>query len=97
MQKQLLPIALVLACTAVFAGKPTAYSFKQPDASSSEGFDRAQTLVINLNKKAGSSGFYLLEGLRFVDTMDHDLLKSLRQVQEVERTYAVVPIIAISN
>ena len=80
----MLPAAVMLACTAIFTAKPTALS--ETDATA--GFDRAQTLVINLNKKVGSSGFYMLEGLRFVETMDHDLLKSLRQVQEVERTYA---------
>jgi hypothetical protein len=87
MQIKLIPVALVLACTALFAGKPDAMSFKQ-EASADSGFDRAQTLVINLNKKQGSSGYFLLEGLRFVDTMDHDILKALRQVQAVEKTYA---------
>ncbi len=84
MQRKLIPVALVLACSALFIGKPDALS----ESADAPGFDRAQTLVINLNKKVGSSGYYLLEGLRFVDTMDHDLLKSLRQVQEVEKTYA---------
>jgi len=51
-----------------------------------------------LNKKQVLSGYYLLEGLRFVDTMDHDILKSLRQVQAVEKPtpgYAVMPTIVI--
>ena len=84
MQKQVLPVAVILACCLAFIGKPDAMS----ESADTPGFDRAQTLVVNLNKKVGSSGYYLLEGLRFVDTMDHDLLKSLRQVQEVEKTYA---------
>lgn len=58
-----------------------------PIARSGENFDRAQTLLINLNKVQGSSGYYLLEGLRFSETMDHDLLKALRQVQEVDKKY----------
>lgn len=58
-----------------------------PIAHSGESFDRAQTLLINLNKVQGSSGYYLLEGLRFSETMDHDLLKALRQVQEVDKKY----------
>lgn len=86
MQKKLIPIAVALACTAVFTGKPNAMSFKQEAVES--GFDRAQTLIVNLNKKQGSSGYYMLEGLRYVDTMDHDILKALRQVQAVEKTYA---------
>ncbi len=79
-------MALVLA--AVSLGNPSAISLKDDLPTSGDGFDRAETLVVNLNKRAGSSGYYLLEGLRFVETMDHDLLKALRQVQEVDKTYA---------
>ncbi|HEY9758470.1 MAG TPA: hypothetical protein V6C97_25115 [Oculatellaceae cyanobacterium] len=84
MQKKMIPGALLVACATVFFTRPTALS----ETDTTQGFDRAQTLVINLNKKVGSSGFYLLEGLRYCETMDHDILKALRQVQEVERTYA---------
>ncbi len=88
MQKKLIPIAVLLACTVIFSGKPDAMS--KQDAPADSGFDRAQTLIINLNKKPESSGFFLLEGLRFADTMDHDILKALRQVQAVEKKYAAL-------
>src|SRR5271156_4960381 len=88
MRKTTVLWSLALSLMAVTLGNPSAFSLKDDLPLSGEGFDRAQTLVVNLNKRAGSSGYYLLEGLRFVDTMDHDLLKSLRQVQEVEKTYA---------
>lgn len=65
---------------------PDAKSIKQ-DAVPGEHFDRAQTLVINLNRVQGSSGWYLLEGMKCCKTMDHDLLKALRQVQEVDKTF----------
>ncbi len=89
MQKQLFPIATLIACSAIFFGKPDAMSAKQ-DAPADSGFDRAQTLIINLNKKPESSGFFLLEGMRFAETMDHDILKALRQVQAVEKKYATL-------
>jgi len=86
MQKQLFPVAALLACSAIFFGKPDALS--KQDAAADSGFDRAQTLIVNLNKKPESAGFFLLEGMRFAETMDHDILKALRQVQAVEKTYA---------
>jgi nitrogen regulatory protein PII-like uncharacterized protein len=49
--------------------------------------DRAQTLVMNLNKVAGSTGFYLLQDIRNIKGMDHDLTKALRQAEEVDKTY----------
>jgi len=57
-------------------------------AATDPNFDRAQKLVLNLNKVAGSSGFYLLKSMREIDVADHDLTKALRQVEEVEKTYA---------
>ncbi|MFY0022354.1 hypothetical protein ABTQ05_20730, partial [Acinetobacter baumannii] len=76
-----------LACVAATFANPSALSLKE-DAAAPEGLDRAQTLVVNLNKRVGSSGYYLLEGLRYVETMDHDILKALRQVQAVDGTFA---------
>jgi nitrogen regulatory protein PII-like uncharacterized protein len=49
--------------------------------------DRAQNLVANLNKVAGSSGFYLLQDIRNIKEMDHDLTKARRQVEEVDKTF----------
>jgi hypothetical protein len=72
---------------AVFLINPDAKSIKQ-EAVPGENFDRAQTLIVNLNRVQGSSGWYLLEGLKCCKTMDHDLLKALRQVQEVDKTFA---------
>jgi hypothetical protein len=58
-----------------------------PPADAFSKMDRAQTLVYNLNRVAGSTGFYLLQDIRGIDTMDHDLTKALRQVQEVDKTF----------
>lgn len=74
----------VLACgVPTHAEKPAA----APPADSFSKFDRAQTLVYNLNHVANSTGFYLLQDIRGIDTMDHDLTKALRQVQEVDKTF----------
>src|SRR5271163_1992705 len=88
MRKTTVLWSLALSLMAVTLGNPSAFSLKDDLPLSGEGFDRAQTLVVNLNKRAGSSGYYLLEGLRYVETMDHDLLKALRQVQAVDKTFA---------
>jgi hypothetical protein len=79
-------VVLSLVITGFFLANPLAQSAK-PSQGPDESFDRAQTLIVNLNKVQGSSGYYLLEGLRFTETMDHDLLKALRQVQEVDKKY----------
>ncbi len=70
----------------IMTALPDAKSIKQ-EAVPNEHFDRAQTLIVNLNRVQGSSGWYLLEGLKCCKTMDHDLLKALRQVQEVDKTF----------
>jgi len=56
--------------------------------SAEEKFDRAQTMVVNLNKVEGSTGYFLLKDIREVKEMDHDLGKALFQVQEVDKSYA---------
>jgi hypothetical protein len=86
MRKSQSLVVLSLVLAGFFLVNPLAQSAK-PSQAPSESFDRAQTLLINLNKVQGSSGYYLLEGLRFTETMDHDLLKALRQVQEVDKKY----------
>jgi len=86
MQKSHSLVVLSLVLAGFFLTKPLAQSAK-PSQAPGESFDRAQTLLINLNKVQGSSGYYLLEGLRFSETMDHNLLKALRQVQEVDKKY----------
>jgi hypothetical protein len=82
--QNLVVVSLVIA--GFFLANPLAQSAKQSQLPG-ESFDRAQNLIVNLNKVQGSSGYYLLEGLRFCETMDHDLLKALRQVQEVDKKY----------
>lgn len=75
-----LPIALVLAVSsAALADKPG-----EPLAQ----LDRAQSLVMNLNRVPQSTGFYLLQDLREIKGMDHDLTKALNQAREVDKTYA---------
>lgn len=86
MRKSFSLLVLGLVSTAFFVGNPDARSMKE-DKVPGENFDRAQTLIVNLNRVKDSSGYFLLEGLRCCQTMDHDLLKALRQVQEVDRTY----------
>ncbi len=87
MRKHFTCLLSVLVGACFFLSKPEAKSMKE-DAVPGGGFDRAQTLVLNLNRVQGSSGWYLLEGLKYTSTMDHDLTKALRQVEEVDRTYA---------
>ncbi|MBS2000311.1 MAG: hypothetical protein U0103_18520 [Candidatus Obscuribacterales bacterium] len=81
---------VALSSVAVLAfGVPT-HAEKPSAAPSTDAFakmDRAQTLVYNLNHVANSTGFYLLQDIRGIDTMDHDLTKALRQVQEVDKTF----------
>lgn len=50
-------------------------------------FDRAQTMLINLNHTKGSAGYYLLESDRVAKLMVRSLQKCINQVQEVEKTY----------
>lgn len=68
--------------------QPSSSIFKAKASTDKDNFDRAQNLVINLNRVEGSSGWYLLEGMRFCRDMDHHLTKAMRQVQEVDSTYA---------
>lgn len=76
-------VSVVAFGVPTFAEKPAA----APPSDAFSKMDRAQTLVYNLNRVAGSTGFYLLQDIRNVDTMDHDLTKALRQVQEVDKTF----------
>jgi hypothetical protein len=86
MRKGFTYVVLGLVGASVFLINPDAKSIKQ-DAVPNENFDRAQTLIVNLNRVQGSSGWYMLEGLKCCKTMDHDLLKALRQVEEVDKTF----------
>lgn len=77
-------VTVLATCTPTKADKPA------PSSSSSDAFsnmDRAQVLVYNLNRAAGSTGYYLLQDIRNIGEMDHDLTKALRQVQEVDKTF----------
>ncbi len=74
-----LPISLVIA----FSSAALADKSGEPLAQ----LDRAQSLVMNLNRVAGSTGFYLLQDIRMIKGMDHDLTKALNQAREVDKTY----------
>jgi hypothetical protein len=51
-------------------------------------FDRAQTIIVNLNKMEGCAGWWLLQDIKDAQKMTHDLGKAHFQLQEADRTYA---------
>jgi hypothetical protein len=51
-------------------------------------FDRAQTIIVNLNKMEGCAGWWLLQDIKESQKMTHDLGKAHFQLQEADRTYA---------
>lgn len=79
---------LALSALAVLAfSAPTNAEKPTVSSDSFSNMDRAQTLVYNLNHAANSTGFYLLQDIRNIGEMDHDLTKALRQAQEVDKTF----------
>lgn len=58
------------------------------EAKADAGMDRAQTIILGLNKMQGCAGWFLLKDLRDTKTMDHDLTKARRQIEEADHTYA---------
>ncbi|HEY9785463.1 MAG TPA: hypothetical protein V6D17_08685 [Candidatus Obscuribacterales bacterium] len=72
---------------------PTSDAKKQPsndpfEAFTSEKFDREQTMVLNLKKGVGSSGYYLLHSLNQTRQMMEDIDKAIKQAEAVDRTFA---------
>src|ERR1700733_15398610 len=57
-------------------------------AAEEEKFDRAQNVIVNLNKMQGSAGWWLLQDIRKMQTMDHDLGKARFQIEEADKLYA---------
>lgn len=53
-----------------------------------EKLDRGQNIIVNLNKVQGCAGWYLLQDIRKVQEMDHDLGKAHFQITEADKTYA---------
>ena len=51
-------------------------------------FTREQFMLMNLNRGQDSTGFYLLNCLAKTKVMVRDLDKALRQLEQVERSYA---------
>ncbi|GEM_PF-2819913 len=51
-------------------------------------FDRAQLMVMNLNRGKGSSGYYLQESQRLSRQMLADLDKAAAQLEQVDKFYA---------
>lgn len=51
-------------------------------------FDRAQFMLMNLNRGPNSTGGYLAESHKAAFKMKDDLAKALNQLQQVEATYA---------
>ncbi|HEY9715294.1 MAG TPA: hypothetical protein V6C72_17615 [Chroococcales cyanobacterium] len=79
--------ALVLIAFAATVDQPLAGA-KGETGAPFENMDRAQTLVYNLNHMKDSSGYYLLDSIKQVKDLDHEIGKALFQVQEVDKTYA---------
>ena len=57
-------------------------------AAEEQKFDRAQTLIVNLNKMEGCAGWWLLQDIKDAQKMTHDLGKAHFQLQEADRSYA---------
>jgi hypothetical protein len=73
----------VLAATvALIAHKSPATAEDQPK------WDRAQTIIVNLNKSEGCAGWFVLQDIKQAKIMDHDLLRAHHQVEEADRTFA---------
>jgi len=75
--------ALVIACS-----QPLARADKGEALPPLEKLDRAQTLIYNLNHVQGSSGYYLLESIKELKNLDHEIGKALFQVKEADKSYA---------
>ncbi|HEY9869206.1 MAG TPA: hypothetical protein V6D08_08570 [Candidatus Obscuribacterales bacterium] len=51
-------------------------------------FDREQIMMMNLTRGPGSTGFYVVQSLRHTKEMVRNLDKALRQLEQVEKSYA---------
>jgi hypothetical protein len=74
-------LTISMLCVAFMADQNSA-------TAEEEKFDRAQNLVVNLNKVQGCAGWYLLQDIRKVQEMDHDLGKAHFQIEEADKNYA---------
>lgn len=61
---------------------------RKPDAAARPEFDRAQFMVINLNRGKDSTGYYLQESLRSSRLLLQQLEKAERQLDQVDKAYA---------
>ncbi|MBI4533484.1 MAG: hypothetical protein HY711_06005 [Candidatus Melainabacteria bacterium] len=84
--KHFIPIVLAIATLVVFPAAIGARKAQrlpaQPD------FDREQFMLMNLNRGQDSTGFYLSGSHAKTKVMVKDLDKALRQLEQVDRTYA---------
>jgi hypothetical protein len=61
---------------------------KTPATADEQKMDRAQTIIVNLNKMQGCAGWFLLQDIKQAKLMDHDLTRAHRQIEEADHTYA---------
>lgn len=50
-------------------------------------FDREQLMMMNLTRGHGSTGFYVVQSLRYSKDMVRDLEKAINQLDQVEKAY----------
>jgi hypothetical protein len=77
--------ALILSAVAVCA---LAHKSFAKITSDEPKYDRAENIIINLNKAQGCAGWWILQDIHKVQEMDHDLGKAHFQVEEADKTYA---------
>lgn len=73
------PVLVSLACSVCPVSAPT---LAGPQ------FGREEIMLMNLNKGAGSAGYYMLTALRQLKEINKELDKAERQVGEVDKAYA---------
>src|SRR5271154_1761715 len=67
---------------------PFSEARKPPKPPPAPKFDRAQFMLMNLNRGPASTGGYLSESHQVTVRMKEDLAKALNQLQQVDMTYA---------
>lgn len=82
-----LALAAAVFMTVGLSGQPAA-SRKHPESSQKSEFDRAQFMIMNLNRGKDSTGYYLQESVRQGHSLEQALSRAQHQLEQVEKAYA---------
>ena len=85
--KPVLTIWTALFSVLVVAGG-SGWAKRKPRVEVRQEFDRAQFMIMNLNRGKDSTGFYLQESLRTSRLMVRDLEKAQRQLEQADKSFA---------